>query len=255
MEDLVRQVLAQEIGAADAAAAAGEAAVPALLPLARHDDSGVRRLALICLQEIGGAPCAEAFLGALDDPHLQVRSAAIQGLWSRPQDAAPESLLRAYDRKPDSLVRHYLPLILARCGKPAPIEDLRRRWKEEADPQAREGWIVALASLGVPEAREAFVRALHASADEDRRRLLGYAETFAGPWLLKPLRPLLGDETPLLRIGVDGRDDGPDALRACDLAVNLAAALSRRAFSFPADEAANFTAAQLEEVGRYLDGL
>jgi hypothetical protein len=72
---------------------------------------------------------------------------------------------------------------------------------------------------------------------------------------LKPLLPVLEDQSTMVRIGVDGRPEIPEYLRACDLAINLVTAISRKSFSFQIDQKTNYTAAQIAEVRGFLKSL
>lgn len=85
-----------------------------------------------------------------------------------------------------------------------------------------------------------------------------YGWYLRAPWLLAPLRPVLDDRTELQWVGLDGHPELTQHLRACDLAVNLVAAITGHRFSFEVrgqENPTNYTDDQLAEVGRFLRAL
>ena len=68
---------------------------------------------------------------------------------------------------------------------------------------------------------------------------------------MKPLAALLDDVSKVLRIGVDGRPEFPEYLRACDIAVNLIAELAPAKFSFVVNRLTNYSSGQLAEVKHF----
>ena len=237
------------------ARAAGPSALPELLALARNADGEVREIALYGLDEVADRRASPAFVAALLDPEPMVRGVAMRALLKRPDPAVYAELLDAYDQSPEPVVRHNVALILGRLGAPpVDLDELGKRHEAEADPFAQEGLVVALAKLGDEGARDRFVELLHASRGRDRGRFLEHGSYLAERWLLPALAPLLDDLTPLLRIGVDGLP-GPEYLRACDMALNLAARISAWGFSFPIDGATNYSAGALAEVRHFLEAI
>ena len=111
---------------------------------------------------------------------------------------------------------------------------------------------MALARRGDPAGQAEFIRNLHAAKDRDLARYLEYAGAIKAKWLLPALLPILDDKTPLVRIGVDGLPQQPEHLRACDIAVNLVAAISGHRFSFRVAGNVNYSEEQIAEVRAYL---
>jgi HEAT repeat protein len=245
-------ILKKDPAAALLAREAGPSANPEIIELTKHQDAKVRRIALYCLDETGGADAARAMAAALKDDDPQVRGAALKGLIHRPDPVVYEALLRVYPGA-DKVVRQQIPLILGKMGGRANPADLRRVCGAEADAEAREGCLTALASMGDPPAQMEFTERLHASKGRERARFLEYCDYIHQPWLLKPLGPVLDDTSPMVRVGVDARPDLIDSLRACDLAVNLIASIGKVSFSFPVNRMTNYTAAQIAEVKRLVE--
>lgn len=121
-------------------------------------------------------------------------------------------------------------------------------------PEAREGCTVALARLNDKDAQTEFINRLHDSTHRDRPRYLEYCEYIHAQWLLKSLLPLLDDKRPMMHVGID-RPGIIEDLRACDLAVNLIASISRHKFSFEIDGLTNYKDEQLAEVRRFVESL
>lgn len=255
MENLVRSVLRKDPASTLEAKKIGPAANRELVRLAGNADAKVRRIALYCLAETGGREAAAAFAEALLDPDAQVRGAALGGLRRRYQEASPGPLLQVYDRCQDSYARQQIMLVLARIERGVDAQQVKLQYDKETDPQAREGGLAALAQLGDAAARAEFTRRLRESSGQDRVRFLAYCEWLNNRWLLRPLLPLLSDTTPAVRVGVDARPDLIDSLRVCDLVVNLIGAVTQHKFSFPVNQATNYTVAQMEEVGTFVRSL
>lgn len=251
MQDLIQQVLDKQPAAALTARQIGPKANLELIKLTRNDDAKVRRVAVYCLTETGGADAASAFVRLTLDPDSQVRGAALEGLAKHPAEAAPQSLLDAYGQSHDPYVRQQLMIIAAQVQGVSTAE-IRKRYDGENDPEAKEGLVVALAHRADPDGEAEFIRRLQTSKNRDLARYLEYAGEIKAPWLLPALLPVLDDKTPLVRIGVDGLPNQPEHLRACDIAVNLAAEISRQRFSFRVAGNVNYTDAQIVEVKAYL---
>lgn len=246
VDDLIKMVLDKQPAAALIAKKLGPGANKELIKLTANEDAKVRLIAIYCLQETGGTDAAWAFARLVLDEDPQVRGAALNGLMQHPDPAAGASLLNAYDGSPDPYARQQIMLILGRMG--ISKDELKKRYANEKDPQAKEGSMVVLAKLGDPEAEQEFIDRLHASQGRERARFLEYCKYINAPWLSKALLPLLDDKSSLIWIGVDGRPELPQYLRACDIAVNIVATVTKHSFSFQIKDGVNYTDAQITEV-------
>jgi HEAT repeat protein len=255
VEELVRRVRAKDYAAQDLAKQVGPAATQELAALTRDDDDIVRMIAVYCLDAIGGPGVAPALVRALYDEELHVQAAAMRGLARHADASVQRDLFDAYDAISEPELRRDIALAIGRMGPAAQQEELRARWKDATSPEAAEGAVVALARLDDPEAKKELEERLSGSRGRARKRYLDHAEYVHAPWLLKPLGKILDDKTPVLRIGVDGRPELIDSLRACDLAVNLIAEISGKTFSFPIALAENYADEKLAEVRAYVDAL
>lgn len=253
MQDLVRQVLDKDTAATLTARQMGSSANLELIKLTRNDDAQVRRIAVYCLEETGGADAAVAFARLTLDDDSQVRAAALSGLFRHKAEVVPVTLLNAFDQTPHPYVRQQLMLVAGKVPGVATPE-IAKRYQAEKDPQAKEGLIVAMSERGNAQAQAEFLQGLGASRDRDRSRWLDYARQIKEKWLLPGLLPILDDKTPLVWIGVDGRPDLPQSLRACDIAINLIAEITGHKFSFPIAGNVNYTDEQIAEVKAFLQG-
>lgn len=252
MPDLTQQILDKQPAATLTARQIGPSANSELIKLTRNDDAKVRRIAVYCLDETGGADAAIAFARLTLDDDSQVRGAALQGLLHHTEAVFPASLLDAFDQSQNAYVRQQLMLI---AGKVPGVNtsDIQKRYEAEQDAQAKEGLVVALAERGNSAAQGEFIRGLHASQNRDRARYLDYAGQIKAPWLLPALLPILEDKTSMVWIGVDGKPELPHSLRACDIAVNLIAEISGHRFSFKIAGNINYTDEQIAEVKAFLE--
>jgi hypothetical protein len=255
MDALKEAVLAGDSGAIALARPAGPSAAPVLRELARHADPGVRVVALLAVTELGGGEALEACRAAATDGHPQVRAASLRGLDLLLDAGRAAVLLELLASSGDPETRRQLALAYGRREKvdPAP---LRKRRESEKDPVAAEGLAVALARLGDRDAQAEFSRLFQAATEPDARlRFLEYAAEMRAPWVLRAVGPALDDATPLVRIGTDGRGEVPEYLRACDVAVNLIAALSGKRLSFAPGKAVAYPPAAVDEARRVLQSM
>lgn len=243
---LAQKVMAKSRDAIGEARAAGPAASPGLLPLARSEDPEVRELAMWCLAESGGPAAQETLVRGLLDESPGVRAAAMGGVEKALGPAVAPGLLEALEKSPEPLVRRHAALFLGRIPGTG-TQRLRGAWQAEGDRDAREGELAALARLGDAEARRAFAQKLVESSGSDRVRMVELARYLAAPWLLPSLGALLDDWTPAVRVGADGFP-GPEYLRVCDVAVNVVAAVTGQSFSFEVGPRRNYPAAAIDEV-------
>jgi hypothetical protein len=250
--DLRATVLEKDWGATLLAREAGPAGAGKIVDLVGHEDRDVRLLTVTCLGDMGGPEAGGALVKALLDEDLQIREVASRGLLQHPDPGLHASLLSAFDASQDAGVRAQIPRIMCAGEKMPDPAPLIERWKKETDDAVREGFVVGLSRCGIEDARTEFVKRLQASTGNGRDRMLEHAEYVSQPWLLKPLKPVLADTTPLRYVGPHGHDVN---LRACDIAVRLVAKISGKAFSFPVTGPKNFTPPQLDEVRKYLDSL
>jgi HEAT repeat protein len=252
MQILIQQVLEKKPVAALRAKEIGPSANPELIKLTRNDDPGVRRVAIYCLDQTGGADASIAFTRLVLDPDSQVRAAALEGLIHHPGDVVPEMLLQSYDQSQDAYVRQQLMMVAGKVPGVS-LAEIQKRHEAEKDPEAKEGLVVALAYRDDPAGKAEFINGLHAAKDRDLARYLGYAADIKAKWLVPALAPILDDKTPLVRIGVDGLPSQPEHLRACDIAVNLIAEISGQKFSFPIAGNVNYTDEQISEVKAFAE--
>jgi hypothetical protein len=228
-QDILRRIVGQDYTVQRDVQAAGPAVAPAIVPLLRDPDDDVRALAAHCLAFAGGPVAGHALVGAVSDPSLTVAGAALAGLAKLDLRAMPDvalALLATLGSPLEPVLRRRIPLVLLQGRAALPAEALRPRIAPEADPLVREGLVLLLGLLGDKAARkETADRVLHANGDDMRRwtQVLELVEAAAGPalWLVRPLRAWLDDEEPAKRIGVDGIPNVPQAIRACEVAVNL----------------------------------
>lgn len=246
-------ILEGDWNAAESARGQGDAVTREIRELLRHEDRKVRLLTVACLESAGGAEAGAALVPMLLDPDAQVRSTAVRALHQHPDPALYPRLMEVYDQSSDPMVKHHIPMIVARNDERiANTTPLLDRWNKEADADALEGMVVGLARLGNEDAQIQFVQLLHSSSGKTRDRFLRHAEYIHQSWLLKPLGPILLDETKLRYLGPHGRDVD---LRACDITLNLIADISSKRFSFPVNPRANYTREQLAEVKTYVEEL
>ena len=256
-------------GSADAqelAVQAGTAAVPWLQRQMLSENSRIRLTAFFCLLRISGPHILDTCVRARHDTQPQIRAAAIREICEHGDCTHVKPLLEAYANPRDGRARYDIALAIGRLDSTfCSVPQLKYRWKWETDLGAEEALMVALARLGDNNAKAEFVSRLHQRFERRdhferagiavRRRYFDYVEYIHDRWLLKPLAPLLNDETPLTYLRTSDIHRDPISLRACDLAVTLAGSISGQTFTFPIEKGRTYNEPQRSEVGDYLNGL
>jgi hypothetical protein len=258
-------------GSADAqelAVQAGPAAVPWLQRQMLNENSRIRLTAFYCLLRIGGPHILDTCVRALYDTQPNIREGAVREIYEHGDCTHVKPLLDAHANSPDIQARYDIALAIGRLDSTfRSVPELKYRWTRETSPDAEEALMVALARLGEMHAQAEFVSRLHQcfkrrdyfereiNAVRRFRRYFNYVEYIHDQWLLKPLAPLLNDETPLIYLRTFDIHRDSISLRACDLAVTLAGSISGRTFTFPIEKERIYNETQRSEIGDYLNGL
>jgi hypothetical protein len=233
----------------------GPKALPALLPLAQHPTSSVRALALECLGRVGGSKAELAIATAFSDADGDVRLQAARFLPPHPGPDAHEPLLAAVQQGKDAYTRRNAAFAYANSAK-ASKGKLADACAGVQESEARLGCTVGLAKLGEPKARAEFTQKLSLAQGNELDRLLTFAESMYGPWLVKALLPVLDNRAASFFVGVDGFQVHKAAtLRACDRALNGIVTATGVRFSFEIDDHTQYTDAQLSEAKAYASKL
>jgi HEAT repeat protein len=255
VQSLVRRimegVLEKDFAVQLLARGAGAAPVHELEFLVRNPDPVVRELAVYCLRETGDPSAVKGLVEAVLDPNVQVARTAARALYGFAGPSVVPSLLSAFDDVAEPKLRRELALVLGPIADPDELRAMKQRWETEGSDAAKEGLTIALAGRGDGDAQKEFEQRLLASTGRDERlRWLENAERVGDRWLLPALGQILRDRSPVLRVAVDELPDPTESLRACDLALNLIAKITRAKFSFPVTGDQNYTDAQLQEALR-----
>lgn len=217
--------------------------------LMNDEDVEVRELALHCLAEIGGHIAEQAAIKALFDKDEQIQFLATRVLRKHLSANASTELLKHYSNHPNPLVRREIGILLAKLGKP--IHNIEKLINNEQSPIAREGLYFAAAQSGNVFAQNEIFHQIKIANTQQRKIIIEEANFLEAKWILPGLITLLSDQTPTLRIGVDGVN-GPEYLRICDLTINLVVTLSDTSFSFLVNQSSEYSQQAIDEVIDYL---
>ncbi len=255
MDFLAQKILEKEPAAIMMAKESGSFASSGIIPLTKHEDAGVRQIAIRALNQSGGSGVGQIFANALLDESPSVRAAALNALDNHLDAETYRQTLQNYEKIPDSQHRQEIALMLGKTDG-ANFNDLKRIYENEQNPEALEGWMTAFAKLGEPRSKAEFLNRLRNAKDRQLKRFLQYVDYIGQIWTLQGLSPALNDKMRLAGIGVCPSPEGyPEYLRACDIAVNLIAEIAGAKFSFPVNGAKNYADSELAEVQRFLDSL
>jgi len=224
----------------------------AVAALLSEPEPQARELVFWVLDVLGGPAAMRAAAAAVLDPHPQVVGVALRVLRHHATAEILAQILGSYPEAPDPAVRRHLALVLGRIG--AACADVLALEQSEPDPGAKATLVLVAAHLGDADARARIAGGWPKVKGRRAREMLEDVEFLGATWVLPDLPPLLGDLTPVLRIGVENLP-GPEYLRVCDLTVNLASRLGPPPFPFPTDGETNYADEQLRQAKGYLDAL
>jgi hypothetical protein len=252
------QVLEQKIVAKDESAPAlarqlGAGAEPVLDRMSRHPDAEVREVNVAAIGEAAGPSRNRMLIAALNDPDINVRSAAVRALWMTADAAAVAALQMQVGTNADPYVRGEVALILGQIGKKTDAPFLLGRRVAERDGDANHKAVLALARLGDGKARETMRAALASPDAQARLKTVREYEYINDPKALIDLKPALADMTDVFNINPPHA--APRMIRLCDVAVNVVAKVAKPKLSFDGNERKRFEANQLAEVVRVVEAL
>jgi hypothetical protein len=217
--------------------------------LMNSEDPEVRELALHCLSEIGGEIVEKVAVSALFDNDEQIQLLATRVLRHHLTNNVWQQLHSRYSTHPNPLVRREIAILLGKLG--TAITDIEKLIENETSSVAAEGLFLAAAQNGHTIARQKIFEKLNKGNLQERKTLLEDVKFLDAKWILSGLAPLLSDQRPALRIGVDNIDGGKN-LRICDITINLVAELTDTSFSFPINQNMQYSSAAINEVVLYL---
>lgn len=251
-DQVERRILAKDASIVREITTFGEVAFPPLLKLIKNDDTYVRKLALTCLEQLGGEQAVKAFVEALNDPALENRALAIDALQKHYNPSIMPSLMEYLQNHPDLYVRTLIPLVMGRIGDVSTIPWLKERLKEEKNPDVANNIRLSLARLGDSDSKEEVMTQLESRSKEVRFSALKKIEYIHDKALVKRLAPLLEDNAEVLNIG---KSPYSKFLRMCDFTLYvIASQYDDNPFSF-AVVYRNYTKEEIEEVSRFLNSL
>ena len=253
MDLLTQKVLNKDLSAEDLAKQMGKSAIPVLKPLVTNSDEIVRMIAVRCLEYTPGEGVEDILINALKDKSSNVSIEASRILQRYLSPEIYPKLLEVYDEVEYETRRKEIALMLGKIDG-AKLADLKQKDEGEKNPEAKEGLMVAMAKLGDHQSREAFLARLQRAKGQELKRFLDYVEYIQTTWAVRGLSPILGDKSELVRIGIDG-EEGPEYLRACDVAVNLIYKLMKPKFSFLIAGNKNYSEPELQEVRAFFTTL
>lgn len=246
MSQISEAVLAQDLTAAAIAKKQGAAAIPELVQLLKHEDNGVRTVAVIALGEIDHPEAIIALMGAAEEEDGMVAGTAVAKLERHAGRIGTGRLIELLTRMKNSAAQGQLVLVIGRLAGGVDTDQLQGFCTGRTDADTVPACLASLARLGDKQAREDFTTYLTTARD---LRAFTLAEYIGQRWLLPFLGVLLRDQSPVQSLG-DPPPGFPAMLRVCDKAVVLIARISGEKMSFATDMHMNYDIDQLSEAAR-----
>lgn len=206
-------------------------------------DFRIRQLIMRCVGSIGDNQAADILALGLTDNNINVRLAAADELATKPYPGAAEAILSQLQKSPELIIQEKLALAAGRLSAEKSLSVLKSM-SGSAD-QLGSNVRMALARLGEPKARNAFIQALGNKLPLKRYEALEQLVYVDDARLLLSAKKLLLDKTNALRIG---------SLRAsryrrvCDQAVDTFVAVLKLVVDFPVDPERNYSAQELNRI-------
>lgn len=250
---LEQKIVARDESALELARQLGAGAQPVLEKLSRHADPEVREMNVMAMAEAAVPARNKMLIAALEDQDINVRSAAVRGLWKTADAGTLGDMQMQVGSNPDSYVRGELALIIGKIAKKGDTGILTSRRAVERDGDANHKVVLALTKLGDAKAREAQKAALASPDPQARLKAVREYEYIDDPKLLIDLKPALADVTDVFNI--NPAHAPPKLIRLCDVAVNVVAKVAKVKLSFDANERKRFEAPQITEILRVVEAL
>src|SRR5437764_13777362 len=115
--ELETKIAAKDGSAAELARQLGANAEPVLEKMSRHPDGEGREVNVQAISEAGGPSRNKMLINALGDSDINVRSAAVRGLWKSADAASLRDLQMQAGSNPDPYVRGEVALIIGKISK------------------------------------------------------------------------------------------------------------------------------------------
>lgn len=246
MSQISEAVLAQDLTAAAMAKKQGAAAIPELVQLLKHEENGVRTVAVIALGEIDHPEAIIALMGATEEEDGMVAGTAVAKLERHATRIGAGRLIELLARMKNSAAQGQLVLVIGQLASGTDISLLQGFCTGRTDTDTVPACLAALARLGDDQARKDFANYLTTARDLHAFTLTEY---IGQRWLLPFLGVLLRDQSPVQSLG-DPPPGFPAMLRVCDKAVVLIARISDEKMSFATDMHMNYDIDQLSEAAR-----
>ena len=250
---LEQKIVAKDDSALELARQLGAGAQPVLEKLSRHADGEVREMNAMAMAEAATPSRNRMLIAALGDQDINVRSAAVRGLWKTADAGSLGDLQMQVGSNPDPYVRGELALIVGKVAKKGDAGILPSRRVVEQDGDANHKVVLALTKLGDGKARETQKAALANPDPQARLKAVREYEYIDDPKTLIDLKPALADVAEVFNINPPHAS--PKLIRLCDVAVNVVAKVAKVKLSFDGNERKRFEAPQISEVLRVVEAL
>lgn len=222
----------------------GPDAGTSILALLNEPDSEVRELALHALNQVGGKVARQGFLRALKDQDDMVRSVAGQFLLNHHHSEDLPALKKELVQHEEESVREDVALVIGKIGDKNTIDILMTQANQETDEDARHAMSLALARLGEPKNRQAYLQRLQQNDPKQRALALHDFIYISDRSMLNDIAPLLDDLRDALNVAPS---DSKHYIRVADVAVNVLDAALDHPFSFQIDHQRKYTTEELKE--------
>lgn len=219
-------------------------AAPSLAALLDHHDREVRELTVHALHQAGGGGAGQALIKALDDADDMVRGAACRFLRYHVNPDHLVHLLPHISRHEDEYVREHVALVIGGLGNVDAIKPLRERFEVEDRAHAKHAMSLALARLGDPVHRQAYVARIEQNDPKGRAEALEDLVYLDDKTLVQYVRPLLDDQRDAKNVGPS---HGPYWIRVCDVAINVIDRVLDHPFPFDISGAKQYSAQEIAQ--------
>lgn len=221
-----------------------ENALPLIKKYGSDEDYQKRQIAVACAGVIDDDGVVPVLTAELDDDNINVRLETAKAINKNPKPGVTDAVLEKLENSQEDVLKEFLALAAGKLPGEKTIEVLKKV-RDSEEGQVSINAQMALAKLGVGEAKEAIVKELSdplARTRYDALEKLIYIDDAA---LVPYSNRLLGDKSDAIRIGNIKR---PQYRRVCDQAVDTIVFLLNLSLTFRAGKGQIYNAREIQEV-------
>ncbi len=250
ISEIEGMILAKDWSVLDHISRLGPNAVPMLSRLLQNPDPQVRKLVILCLEQVKGPAAAGVLARAIDDPDEQVRVYAADMLLINHDPSILPTMLSAVTNHEDPRIRSKTALVIGLIGDRNSLDYLKKVLISEQNANVCSSLQQAMARLGDLEAKTAILKQLISPNVKTQFEVLEKIEYINDQTLVKEIAWMLDNSSPIMVLAAS--ETARVVLRLKDASAKVIAVLLDQPFTFKLTSYRVCTDAEIQEIKTYL---